>query len=156
MAHWERKTRMIFLLISGSQAYKCLSDIKKQIRIMLYRSYLNTCATAPHTCMFQNMQQKDCNENRWQPIFALAENLLHLTLTLWGAWLARQQILQSVSHDCISIVQISLLIPSPSVREVRPGRRAMCSHLNDMLTGNWQPIDFILHPNASHPSRRSM
>lgn len=53
----------------------------------------------------------ECNENRWQTIFALAEIILHLTLKLWGAWLARQQILQSVSHGCVSIVQISLLIP---------------------------------------------
>lgn len=45
------------------------------------------------------------------------ETLSHLTLTHWWAWLVRQQILQSVSHDCIAIVQISQLIPLSSLSE---------------------------------------
>lgn len=100
-----------------------------------------------HTGAYFRIQNKKSNENRWQPIFALAENPLHLTLALWGAWLARQQILQSVSHDCISIVQISLCIPPSSFREHKKVQAGMtCVETFDvMLTGHWQPAHYILH-----------
>lgn len=58
-------------------------------------------------------------------LYLLWQALLHLTLTL-RVWLARQQIPQSVSHDCISIAQTSPRIPSHSCCEHRLQSKMLC------------------------------